>query len=432
MTSHPREGYGSRIGAGEQAAKEAGGISRRDFLRGAGAGAAALGLGPLLSACGSSSSTAGTTGTTGVPLPRQNNPVRWPIFSSNAAIKSNLPPEQNATLRVYNWVAYINQAVVNNFQKKYKCKVEITTFNTMSEAISKLRTGQIPFDVFFPTIDVLGPLIEEKIIRPLNHSYIPNIDQAWPDYTNPFYDQGWQYTTPYTIYTTGMSWRKDKVPENPYTMANPWAMPWQPKYKGKVAILDDYREGLSLGLMKNGIFDLNTTSVAQLTAAKNSLIQLNQEVKVQIDNNDYTEVPSGKIWIHHAWSGDMAAAAQYMPKGVPVEVVGYWFPPDGRGPVNNDCVSVLATAPNPVLAHLFLNYFLDLPNVLENISFNGYMQPIEGVTPARLVSEKILPPSLTSTVVLPSYFKKGLLELQLPTATDATWEQDWNQFSGGL
>ena len=37
-------------------------------------------------------------------------------------------------------------------------------------------------------------------------------------------------------------------------MANPWAMPWQSKYKGKVAILDDYREGISLGLMKNGIY----------------------------------------------------------------------------------------------------------------------------------------------------------------------------------
>ena len=49
------------------------------------------------------------------------------------------------------------------------------------------------------------------MIRPLNHSYIPNIANTWPDYRNPFYDQDWQYTTPYSIYTTGMAWRKDKV-----------------------------------------------------------------------------------------------------------------------------------------------------------------------------------------------------------------------------
>ena len=48
-------------------------------------------------------------------------------------------------------------------------------------------------------------------------------------------------------------------------MANPWAMPWQAKYKNRVAILDDARESISLGLMKNGIFDLNTTNPNQIT-----------------------------------------------------------------------------------------------------------------------------------------------------------------------
>ncbi len=60
----------------------------------------------------------------------------------------------------------------------------------------------------------------------------------------------------------------------------------------------------------------------------------------------------------------------------------------------NDTNTVLASASNPVLAHLFLNYLEDLPNALENISYNGYMQPLAGVTPQRLIKEKILPPSL--------------------------------------
>ena len=116
----------------------------------------------------------------------------------------------------------------------------MTTFNTMNEALSKLRSG-LKFDVLMgATIDVLGDLIESKLIQPLNHSYIPNISQAWPDFQDPYYDRGWQYTVPYTIFTTGIAWRKDKVHENPYAMANPWKeMFFQPKYKGKIAILDD-------------------------------------------------------------------------------------------------------------------------------------------------------------------------------------------------
>jgi spermidine/putrescine transport system substrate-binding protein len=419
---HPREGWQPD---GTRRRPE---LSRRQALqRGVAAALLAGGGATLLDACASY-----LVGPNNIPLPRPNHPVMWPV-AGNAPIASNLKPETGATLQVYNWVAYINQAVVNSFAKKYNCKVEVTTFNTMNEALAKLRSG-LKFDVLMgATIDVLGDLIESKLVQPLNHGYIPNIHQAWPDFQNPYYDRGWRYTVPYTIYTTGIAWRKDKVPENPYTMRNPWReMFFQPKYKGKIAILDDYREGISLGLMMNGIYNLNTTDKDQISLARQTLQQLAAAVDVQIDNNDYSEVPDGQTWIHHAWSGDMAAAPEYMPKGVPVDVVGYWFPRDGKGPIANDTNTVLRASSNPVLAHLFLNYLLDEPVAVENISWNGYMQPLNAITPELLVKEQILPPSLMSTAVLPTDFRRGVGELQLPVDADALWQQAWLVASNGL
>ncbi len=180
--------------------------------------------------------------------------------------------------------------MIKSFEKKYNCTCQVTTFNTMEEALAKLASGELKFDVFFPTVSVLGQLIAAKLIRPLNHSYIPNIANAWPDYLNPFYDQGWQYTTPYSIYTTGIAWRKDKV-----NLAPSWNMPWQgARYKGKVAVLDDYRETISLALLQAGNLDLNTTSVPQIRAAGRALQQLSALTGVRIDNNDYTDVPTGQ------------------------------------------------------------------------------------------------------------------------------------------
>ena len=417
---HPREGWTE---------DRRGLVSRRGFLKqSAGVGLLLGGAGSLLEACGNAGPSASVPLMSGgIPLPRTDRPVTWPVFKDNQPIKSGLAPETSATLRLFNWVAYINPKVLKDFGKKYNCKVEVTTFENMDDAMAKLRSGQLSFDIFFPTIDTMGQLVEGKMIQPINHSYIPNITQAWPDFQNPFYDGKWQYTVPYTIYTTGVAWRKDHVPENPYTMANPWAMPWNGTYKGRVAILDDSREGISLGLMKNGIFNLNTTNPAQITAAGKALQDLAHLTNMKVDNNDYTEIPSGQIWIHHAWSGDIATAAYYMSKGVNVDVVGYWFPTDGKGPVGNDTITVLRNAPNPVLAHHFLNYMIDLHNALNNYSYTGYMQPLTGITPQVLVKEGLLPRTLMSTTVLPSYFRRGVMELQLPIAAQGLWSQAWLQ-----
>jgi spermidine/putrescine transport system substrate-binding protein len=425
---HPKEGW-------QAGRPPIPGVSRRSFLRGAGAGAGGLlaagGAGSLLSACSGALAT-GPTGAT-LPLPRPDAPVTWPIYADNKPIRSGLLPERDATLNVYNWVAYVNQQCLNDFGKKYNCKVQLTTFNTMTEALAKLSSGQVNFDLFMGvTNDVIGKAVAEKLIQPLNHSYIPNINQAWREFTNPFYDQHWQYTVPYTIYTTGIAWRKDYISDSPASWPNGYAFPWQSKYAGRVAILDDYRESPSLGLMKSGIYNLNTTDRAQLAQAQQALQDLAKLTDVHIDNNDYTEIPSGQMWIHHAWSGDMAAAQAYMPKGVPVDVVGYWFPQDGKGPTANDTNTILRGAQNPVLAHLFLNYMQNLPNALTNISYNGYMQPIYGVTQDRLVHDGILPKSLISTVVLEENFKHGLWELQLPVEADLAWQQAWQVVSHGI
>jgi spermidine/putrescine transport system substrate-binding protein len=421
---HPREGW-SEGGIRRRPDLEPDAISRRQLL-GAGAG---LALAGLLAGCGSSGSGAtGASSGGGIPLPRKDNPVKWPIYSDNKAIASGLKPETGATLQLYNWVAYINEATIKSFCKKYNCNYSLTTFNTMEEALAKLGSGQLKFDVFFPTVDVLGQLVGAKMIRPLNQSYIPNMANTWPDYRNPFYDQGWQYTTPYSIYTTGMAWRKDKVNLSPS-----WNMPWQGgPYKGKVAVLDDYRETLSLALMRAGNFNVNTTSPTQIHAAGKALAQLSALTNVRVDNNDYTDIPTGKTWIHHGWSGDMAASYQYLPKGTSIDTLGYWFPADKKGPVANDLMVNLNSGANPVLAHLFINYMLDVSNALNNYSYVGYMQPLTAVTPSRLISEKLLPRQLTSTVVLPEYFRQGVFQLQLPASANAVWESTWNTFSKGL
>ena len=139
----------------------------------------------------------------------------------------------------------------------------MSTFNDGDEAITKLRSG-VDFDIYNANYTEISRLVNGGLLRPLNHSYIPNIKNVWPSFTDPWYDQGWQYSVPYTIYTTGIGWRTDQVPADIGALANPYESLWDPQYKGKTAVIDDFHTAMAMVLLKQGITDVNTSSEADL------------------------------------------------------------------------------------------------------------------------------------------------------------------------
>ena len=121
-------------------------------------------------------------------LAAPNHPVTWPIAAGNEPIADNLTPERNATLRLYNYADYIGPAVIKAFEKKYaqyNVNVTVSTFNDTDEAITKIRTGAVPYDIYFPSYDQISRLVAAQLIRPLNHSYLTNIDNVWAAFQNP-------------------------------------------------------------------------------------------------------------------------------------------------------------------------------------------------------------------------------------------------------
>jgi len=395
-----------------------------------GAALAFSSAGALLDACGTGTPPSTSTG---LPLARPDHPVRWPIFSDNKPIASGLQPERNATLKLYNWVEYIYRKVLKDFEKKYKkynVTVELSTFNTMDEAISKIRSGQIDFDVFFPTVDVLGKLVESKFVRPLNHSYLSNLGNVWGELQSPFYDRGSLYTVPYVTYTTGVAWRTDDVKENIAARPMPYDVFWDPRYKGKAEVLDDYRETLSMVLLRNHIYDVNTGSRRSLDLAKRQLLQMASATNPLVNINDYVDLPEGKTWVNEAWSGDMVTAQYYGPKGFDVGVMRYWYLPR-RAPVNNDTLAILGSGKAPVMAHLFLDYMLDFSNSMENFSWLGYQPPQKAINAELLIRQQLIPPNLKTTVVPETIWRTGSRELELSPSVDSEWHDVWSRFTAG-
>jgi spermidine/putrescine transport system substrate-binding protein len=413
--------------------------TRRQFLIRAGMVVGGLsGADLLLSACGGSANSAATTGSNGgvlmgpggIPLARRDHPVTLPLYADNEAIASGMDLEQGP-LQLFNWAAYINPATVKKFEREHNVKVSVTTFENEDEAVAKLTAGKANFDVWWTTVDLVSRAVAGKLIQPLNHSYLPNLKNVWPALQNPYYDQHSRYTVPYTVYTTGIAWRTDKVKKAPAEYANPYDIFWDShQYAGKVAVLDDQREALAMTLLRRHILDVNTEDPKLINRAEKDLAQLTSIANVKVNVNDYTDVPSGSTYISQSWSGDMAGAPEYLPKGTKPTVLGYWRP-DAHAETQNDMIAILRGAKNPVLAHAFLNFMLDNQAGLENFSWNGYIPPLTVIDPDKLVSQGYIPANLTSTIVRQSDFAKGVTIDALTTKGQALWQNAWSDFKAG-
>jgi spermidine/putrescine transport system substrate-binding protein len=180
-----------------------------------------------------------------------------------------------------------------------------------------------------------------------------------------------------------------------------------------------------MGLLHNGVTDVNTEDPKEVNASKDALVNLVNTANLKFDTNEYQHLADGSLWLHQAWSGDMASTPFYAPKGTKASVFRYWWPEDGRGPINNDTFAVLKGAKNPVLAHLFLNHLLDTKQVFNNFNFTYYQQPINAMTPESLVSGGVIAPNLKSTIIRESQFKNGLVQGPLSQQGEVLWENAW-------
>ena len=436
--------------------KDRSGLTRRQLARGAAGAVAGAGVAAGLAACENTTTPVGAeaagptgaaaelvvqkpTGPAGLPLPRTDNSVTWAITDENKPVKDGRTAEQGP-LRVYNYADYLDPITVKRFQKKFGTKVEVATYNSADEAIAKVSSGAVDFDLIVGLTGAnIVDLIAHKVLAPLNHSYLPNLEKnIWPELADPFYDRGSRYTVPYVVWMDGIGWRNDKLKEDPAGMDVPWDIFWKAQaYRGKVGILDDRRDALSMPMQRDGMRtgarpDLNTEDADVISKAESDLSELGDICNPKVTITDYQTLPEGKTVLHHSWSGDVLGAAfYYLPKGVKADVLSFWGP-EQNGVVQNDFFCVGRTSNRQVLAHEFINFMLDEKNAYDNfVNFTGYTPPQKGIDAEALLGQDLIPKSLEQTIVRPDQFAANQELLQLSVAGQRLWDEAWSKFKAG-
>ena len=405
-------------------------LSRRDLLRGGLWVGVGLGTSRVLTACGGASSSQPQGGTAPYPLARPDSPVTLPIKDSNPPIGDALDPETGGVFKILNYDQYMAPGVMKDFGAQHDVEVQVTPYSNYDEMLAKIRGPGESFDLVFPGPSVMSKMVYAELLQPLNHSYVPNLTNVWPEYQDPWYDRGARYTVPYTIYGTGVFYRADRVssvPENGYDLF------WDEQYAGKVYLLDDMQEAIGMSLLRNDIStDINTSDNELVRKATDSLIELIDRVNIQANVNAFSEVPEGTATIHQAWSGDPIAGQYYLPKGETTDVLAYWRPDDpAQRVIGSDNIAIPKSSAKPVLAHLLINDLLDNQIGLRNFGWNGYQPPLTKLSAQYLIDQGYIPENLMNAVVLPEDFDTGLTFYEVSPSTEALWRQSWSEFKAG-
>ncbi|MCU0505213.1 MAG: spermidine/putrescine ABC transporter substrate-binding protein [Chloroflexi bacterium] len=339
-------------------------MSRRLLLaRMAGLSAAAA-LGSVAAACSSAGSTAGpTAGPTAAPA--TGAPSAEATAEATAAVTPAPTPESE--LYVYNYADYIGDTVVPDFEKKHGVKVTYDFFDTYDTMTAKIGSGDSGYDITFATSTDIPGFLERGLIQPLDLSLIPNRANLAAEWEDPSYDPGNLHSMPYMWWTTGVGYDTERIGEE----LDSWAALWDPRWKGHISMLDDYREAFAAALIRLGK-SINTTDDAELDAAL-ALLKEQKPLLRTYTTDDIGQLSSGDSWVVHSWGSDVYQVTGERPS------VTYYIPSEG-GVRGSDTMVLLGGAKHPIAA---------------NTNYIGYMGPNEAakefIDPAILADPAVNP-----------------------------------------
>ena len=332
--------------------------SRREFLARVAAFGATAALTQLLVACGQAGASPSLA------------PTATPAATTTAVATATPAPTPVPTpekeLFVYNWDAYIGEDTVAKFQDKYGIKVTYDIFPDEATQIGKVQSDGKGggYDITYPASTWMPSFITDGTVLKLDHSLIPNVANLSTAWQNPGYDPGNAYSVPNAWWTTGYAWNPNKVTKNMTT----WADLWDQSLDGHLAMLDDVRECFAVGAFRLSLSP-NTKDLAELDQILGILEQQKPLLRLWT-GDDIGDLTSGNVWVTHCWSGDWVQMTYDKPK------TKYVIPSEGaiRG---NDVMVVLAGAPHPIAAQLWIDFNLDADISAANTNFIGYMGPNE-------------------------------------------------------
>jgi spermidine/putrescine transport system substrate-binding protein len=322
---------------------------------------------------------------------------------------------QNNVLNFFTWSEYIDPAIIKQFEKQFGAKVKTTFYESNEDMLAKLEAGgKGQYDLIVPSDYIIPVLIRKNLLQKFDAAKIPNLKNLDKQFSNTPVDPKNEYLAGYQWGTAGVLYRKDKLKRAPTTWATYYDSKQQP---GSFMMMDDPRVTIGSALKYLGK-SLNSTDQESLRAAVTLLSDAKRRSKGLTQGvGGKAQVESGNVTMAVVFNGDGVRAVNES-KGK----LGFVVPKEGSM-IALDFMTIPAGAPNPTLAHQFIDYVLEAKIGAQLSNWTQYG------TPNAAARAFISPSDLKNTGIYPDMATMKNLEYIKDLGKDARlYDAIWTKF----
>jgi spermidine/putrescine-binding protein len=319
-------------------------------------------------------------------------------LASAAALGCEAPPKQAPLphdVVLYNWEDYTDRPALAEFEQRTGFHVVLKQFGTTDEALAQLQTNPGAYDVFIADCENAPLLWDTRLISPLDLGAIPNaalVDSS----IRRFGD----HALPFMQAVTGLAVDTAAVPDAEIR----WSILLDPRYRDRIALLDDMREVTDTMLIMAGDADRAHVDFRALSGIGRQLAENHVSFGDTLENLE--ALVSGTKLIVMTYNGDFAMQGAAHPG------LRFVLPPEGFR-LEYDCLFVSADAVNPVAANRLVDFLLEPEIAARWSNAYGYAAAVGG-------AERFYDPRIRSNPIAitpPEVLRRAVLARDLGDAT---------------
>ena len=280
---------------------------------------------------------------------------------------------QNISINVYNWGEYISDGaeegtinVNKEFEELTGIKVNYSTYASNEELYAKLKSGGASYDIIIPSDYMIGRMIKEDMLEPLNFENIPNFQHINEQFVNPAYDPDNAYSVPYTWGTVGIIYNTTMVDGD----VDSWDILWDARYMGDILMFANSRDAFAIAQKRLG-YSFNSGNADELEKAAESLKEQKPLVQAYVMDEIFDKMQAGEAALAPYYAGDAITMIADNPD------LAFAFPKEGTNRFV-DAICIPKGSQQKEAAEMYINFLCEPEVGLANCEYIGYSTPNDG------------------------------------------------------